>query len=502
MRLLLSGLLAATLFACATDAHEGSFDVVGDSEGKTDEVEVNPSSPNARPGARYMRKRPIAALEQVGALTPIMKTIWGRMRGYGQSEFSVAALLHVEEPNRYATFLPEEKAEFPQLWRLLEIDDAIDLTATGEFPALPTIVELRRPEAMTLDTSARVSIADLPSNLQTIARRVLKPTTVPPDTISFAEVLTALDAYQQYTSAEYFHFGPLLRATERAQLAPASFPHLDVKSAIETTTEIPLGTSTVAIARTSRKTCDRQYGGALVSGEVGVRFTIPLTQTAAITWTPLNATGRLFDRGQWSREQTVLSRFANDQQFVPMTYPGPDAAPRGLAIVEAWENGTRLAQQLVVLPASENVGGQGLAIREAGNANFTCLPFDDAYDDSISLYDVLRLPPGRYPVPSGTYGTSTLNVYGLGVMRLDVSPKQFWAVAKPSPSSAVYGQCWSLTELGPRNMVTGASGAGPGFRLQFQTSGVYFNESSYGVCASGTNSGGSLVTTLTEASRL
>jgi hypothetical protein len=495
MKLLVTALLAPMLLACASDPNDDRPDTVVD-DGKADGVELDVSSPNARPGARFLKKRSVAQLHALGALTPVLAAIVQRMAGYGQTDLSVVGLLFVEDPNRYATFLPEEKAAFPDLWKLLEIDDAIDLNAASDFPSLPSLVEVRRPEPGTLDTAARVSITALPPALQTVARRVIKPATVPPETISYAETVTALVAFQQYTSAEYFHFGPLLRATERALVTPATFPHLDVVAPIEMTAQASVGPVAVAFERKSSKRCQAQFATTTVTGDISYRLTIP-TGTS-VTWTPLDAAGVL-------STEVLTAANATNRTFESPPYYGTGPAPRGRAIVEAWQGGARIAQQLVVVPMSEKLFGDGLAVRDAGNSGFACLPFDDAYDadDSDSLSNVMRLPPGRYPVPAGSYGIATLNVYGLGVMRLDVSQKPFWTVQKPSPTSSITNTCWTLTELGPRNMVTGAAGAGPGFRLNFQTSGVFFAEVSYGVCAGGANSGGgSLVTTLTEAGRL
>ena len=482
------GFFAIGLLSCATSAQEEDLPSGPDGTGKADGVELGVMSPNARPGARYMAVRSVEALRRVGALPPLLDGIVRRIAAFEPRPFGVQALLFAEQASRYATFLPEERAAFPQLWQLLEIDDSIDLMAPGAFPGLDELVKIRRPEAAALNTSARVNIAQLPVVLQDTARRVIKQPGADPNSIAFSEVTRALDEYQSYTSNEYFRFGTLLRTIEGALTSPASFPHLEYLGDPAQTATVALDGAAVVMQRSVQESCDRQYQAAGVNTSVVVSFTIP--NGTLITWTPLSSGAHLFPSGSSYQEQFSLPSLAST------TFRVAGGQPHALAIVEAWQGGAQVAQQLAVIPSNETVGGEGLAI--AQNGQFKCLPFADQAGATDSLPDVGRLPPGRYPVPAGTYGPAVLNLFGLGVMRLDLGGRSFWQIQKPTPSSSVSKMCWELTALGPRNMVTDASGPGPGFRHEYQSGKIYFHEQSYGICSGY----GTLAATLTESDRL
>jgi hypothetical protein len=462
---------------------------VGKADSPDGMVRTGVSSVNARAGARYVAKRPVDALQTVGALTPLLKSILQRIASLGRPEFGVDALLFAEDPARYATFLPDERNAFPLLWRLLEVDDSLDVDPPGSFPLLGNLVTSVQPDPGKLDPEARVAITSLPTTLQTLAYRVVKSPGVPGDTVAFAEVVSALDNYKDYTSAEYFLFGVLLRAIEAALITPSQFPHLEYSNDPTQSADISVGAAKVTVSRVvAQEACGTLYNGASITTAVTLQFSIP--SDGKLTWTPLSDSFLSTSNGGTT---SVVSPGASSYGIT-----GKDG--RALALIELWQGGSRVAQQIAALPTSEVVGGESLAIVK--NGAFQCLPFDAQFRDpshySGDLAEVVRLPPGRYQFPAGTYGNAVLNLYGMGVMRLDVESKSFWESQGPTPGTAVYEHCWELTALGPINMVTGASGAGPGFRFQFASGKIYFAEASYGVCFNG----GALAATLTPSGRL
>jgi hypothetical protein len=449
------------------------------------------ASPNADPTARYLSQRSAAALREVGALDPLLDTIVRRIAAYGAGPFGVEALRFAEDPVRYNTFLPQERAAFPQLWALLELDPGLDLEAESAIASLEELATEVEPEPERLDDQARVAIADLPEVLQEVAWRVFKAPGAPADTIAYAEVFTALAEYDRYVSAEYFRFGALLRAIEGELVTPAGFPHLAILGDLEQEVTLEVGGAQLHVSRSVlRKSCDSRYHPARVETQVTLSYDLP--PDTFLTWTPLTGAGALFPRRQSSwgsdREINVLPASTDKLRLLGHS--------RAAALVEAWQGGVRQAQAVVVLPGDERRYGEGRAIVEGGE--FNCLPFEDALDETDSLSNVIRLAPGSYPVPAGSYGAAQLQIYGRGVMRLDVGAKIFWAVQEPTPTSSVQRYCWGLTSLGPTNRVTGASGAGPGFRFEYATNEIYFDEESYGICFGD----GQLVATLTAADRL
>lgn len=459
-------------------------------------VRKNVPSANAKPGARYMESRSFAALAQIGAVTDVQKAVVARLSAYGRSEFGIDALLFGEEPARFATFVPEEKAAFASLWALLEIDPAIDVDAKPSFPALASLVAKQTPETQKYDEASRVPIVALPGVLQDVARRIVKVPGADPATVSFAEVTAALNDYAVYTSGEYFRFDALLRALEAHAAKPGSFPHLAVSSSPDGVADVAVGPGSLHLTRTTTRACDTQYRAAAVSTKTAITATAPADVT--LTWTPITKEGALARSNSsygYGQNLAVVPRDATAAYPLKVSNGG-----RAAAIVEAFRAGARIAQTIVVLTGDEAVSGEGLAIAEGGA--FLCRPFEDLADVTTSLSDVVRVPPGRYAVPTPTYGNATLALYGLGVMRLDVGGKSFWKTEKPSPSSPSPRMCWELTSLGPRNDVTGASGAGPGFHFDFKTSKIYFANESYGICPYSGPITGTLVATLDPGTRL
>jgi hypothetical protein len=481
-------------FGCSSPTAEDDGSAV--QEAAATGVRKNVVSTHARPGAEYMESRSFPALVEIGAATPVQKTIMARLAAYGRKELAVDTLLFAEEPARFATFLPEEQAAFDGLWALLEIGPAVDVDTPPSFPALASLVTTQRPETARYDETTRVPITALPAVLQAVARRVVKTPSADPATVSFDEVTKALANYAVYTSGEYFRFDALLRAIEAHGAKPSSFPHLAIAASPDGAVDIAVGPGALHVARTTTKACDTQFRGAGVSTKTTITATAPAD--VKLTWTPITKEGTL------ARANSSYG-YGRDLAVVPMdataAYPlKVGGGGRAAAIVEAFRAGARVAQTVVVLTGDEGVGGEGLAIAEGGA--FVCTPFADAADVTTSLPDVVRVPPGRYTIPTPTYGDATLALYGLGVMRLDVGGKSFWKTEKPSPTSPSPQICWALTSLGPRNDVTGASGAGPGFGFEFGSSKVYFAEQSYGICSYGRPIGGTLVATLTAAGRL
>lgn len=487
---------AAFAFGCASPAADDDAEGSEVQEAAATGTRKNVPSAHARPGARYMESRSFAALVQIGAVTPIQKAVVARLAAYGHGELGIDALLFAEDPSRFPTFLPEEQAAFDSLWALLEIAPAIDVDASPSFAPLATLVTKQTPETVRYDETSRVVITTLPAVLQDVARRVVKTPAADPATISFTEVTNALANYAVYTSGEYFRFDALLRALEARAAKPTSFPHLAISASPDGTADVAVGPGSLHLARTTTKACDSQYRGASVATQTSIVATAPAD--VKLTWTPITKEGTL---------ARANSSYGYGQNLGVVPTDATAAHPlkvgnggRAAAIVEAFRGVMRVGQALVVLTGDESVGGEGLAVAEAGV--FTCTPFADAADVTTSLSDVVRIPPGRYTIPTPTYGDATLALYGLGVMRLDVGGKSFWKTEKPSPTSSSPRMCWELTSLGPRNDVTGASGAGPGFGFEFKSNKVHFAAESYGICSYNTATGGTLATTLTAASRL
>jgi len=448
------------------------------------------ASANASASAVYMEKRSEDALRKAGAFSAIHEQVLTRLHAYGQASFGVDALLFGEAPTRWATFLPAEQAAFPDLWKLLEISAPAALTSPGAFPLLADLVKKSDGMApLHLDLDARTAIASLATTLQPAATHIVKTPGAPAGTISYAEVIAAMASSTSYPSSEYFYFGTILRAIESLAVTPATFPHFELLGDPAQSQTINLAGAVVTVARTFSSSCgSNSYSpDTTLSTAVALQATLPAN--VKLTWTPLTADAALNTGGSYPTTVEVLTSSAGNLSTA-------GNKPWGVAIVEAWQSGKRLAQEIVRTPGHEARSAKRYGI--AKNGKLTCLPTDSEMTTSSSFSNVLRLPPGRYSVPAGSYGSATLDIFGLGLADLQVGGQSFWSTVDPDAYYTVSDQCWDLTSLGPQNMVTCGSGAGPGFRLDLDTGKVHFGETSYGVCSSG----GTLVATLKDTDRL
>ncbi|WP_437281101.1 hypothetical protein WME90_11255 [Sorangium sp. So ce375] len=456
------------------------------------DVRDDVTSSNAREGAVYLRSRKLAPLRKVGALSALHEQILTRLRGFGYPGLSAEGLLYAEAPGRYDTFLPEEKALFPELWSLLEIAAPSELTAHDGLRSIRELaVERLDVSPVRLDLTARFTIEELPTEVRESARRVLKTAGAPSGTLAFGEVVTALDNPGLYTVNEYESFPKLMRAIERRALTPATIPHFEIVSDLEAPVALPVGDAAVRVERTvARQSCDFVLTNTTeIATKVTLRFDVP--EGSLLVWTPLSADAVLFDRRELdATEYQVLPD--RSVSALRVSYSGTAAA---VALVELWRDGVRAAQRVVHVAGDELLSAEGRAL--VRNGEILCAPWDESWDKYVSPSRSWRLPPGTYPVPAGTYGTAFLDVFGVGVFRLRIGTQAFWHLERAGSASAL-NQCWSLTSGGPYNLVTCTRGEGPGLRLEHEDGRMFFGEFSTTTCAGG---GGTLVATLTAADR-
>jgi hypothetical protein len=437
-----------------------------------------------------MNLRSETALRSAGAFSATEESVLTRIHGYSSAPifFGVDMLLFAEDPSRWSTFTTQEQASFPQLWQSLQVTAPSDLTQPGAFlPFASLIAQHDQMAPLRLDVNARTQISLLPSVLQPVADHIIKTPGAAAGTISFAEVTTALKNYASYPSSEYFYYGPLLRQIEALAVTPATFPNLEILGPIGQTQTIGVGSAGITITRTQSKAAcvpTSFDNNTTIASSVGLSLTVPSGTT--LVWVPLTASTGLSNT--WLTNQLV---FTSDTPG--LTSSGAPSNPWEVAIAEAWVAGQRTAQVVVRLPNAESVIKLRYAIVQSGS--FLCRPTDSEVSDTHDLESYMILPPGRYAIPAGSYGSATLDLFGLNLYKLSILAQPFWSA--PDKYSPGYSLCWDLTTLGPENAATCTGGAGPGFRLTDATGDVYFDETSYGICTSG----GTDVVRLTEASR-
>jgi hypothetical protein len=453
------------------------------------------SSPNASATAVYVSTRLETALRSAGAFSATEESVLTRVHGYaGAPAFGVDMLLFAEAASRWPTFTAQEQATFPHLWQLLQVATPSEATQPGAFPSLASLIAQHDQMApLRLDVNARTQISLLPSVLQPVADHVLKTAGAPAGTISFAEVRTALASYANYPSSEYFRFGALLRAIEALAVTPATFPNLEILGPIDQTQTINVGSAAISIARKRTKaSCVPNTFDDYGTIQSGVTLSLTVPSGTTLVWVPLTANVGL-------SSTSVSNQYVFTSGASALTSSGAAGNPWEVAIAEAWQAGQRTAQVVVRVPNGETVSKLRYAIVQ--NGQFLCRPTDQEASATHDLASFMTLPPGRYVVPAGSYGSATLDLFGLNLYKLTVLTQSFWDA--PDQYYVSYWMCWDLTSLGPTNDATCGGGAGPGFRLVDATGDVYFDEQSYGICPSGGTSGGggTKIITLTEASR-
>jgi hypothetical protein len=176
--LLASLLFTSSITACMSD-DDGIWMPPGSSGGKADGVQILKAadipSQYVQAGKHYLTGRRIDTLEQVGALTGTEDMLAKRADGIianlpANGRIEAAELVRMENAQIFATLFPDEQAALPKLWPLLLAPTpnagAVD-TPTNN---LTFTEQVTQPGGLTEPASLQIST--LPTELQTVARRV------------------------------------------------------------------------------------------------------------------------------------------------------------------------------------------------------------------------------------------------------------------------------------------------------------------------------------------
>lgn len=176
--LLASLLFTSSITACMSD-DDGIWMPPGSSGGKADGVQILKAadipSQYVQSGKHYLTGRRIDTLEAVGALEGVDDMLAKRADGIianlpANGRLEAAELVRMENPQIFATLFPDEQAALPDLWPML-LAPTPNAGAVGVPTNNLTVTEqVTQPGGLTEPTS--IQIATLPTELQTVARRV------------------------------------------------------------------------------------------------------------------------------------------------------------------------------------------------------------------------------------------------------------------------------------------------------------------------------------------
>jgi hypothetical protein len=191
--------------ACGTDGGDpGSTQVPAD--GKADYLP--PGSVGSQfvdPARTYLPRRAISPLVEVGGLPALAEDVARRVDGIIANQpadgyLDANELVRAEQPDRWPAFFDDEQAEFPRLWGLLEVPEAIGPEPVRP-PAIDPVEDLVPPGELVFPV---LQVAELRAEWQTVARRLerLHDEDGAPETVSYADVTAALESPAAFTLAE------------------------------------------------------------------------------------------------------------------------------------------------------------------------------------------------------------------------------------------------------------------------------------------------------------
>jgi hypothetical protein len=414
------------------------------------------SSPNANKNATYLSARRIDSLTTVGAMTKAQSGLAERVDGIianqpADGRFSVAELLQIEKPGFIETLFPEERAELPALWALLETSNAAPANVSPSPPMTVAGKDVSTPAGAPIEP-ASLKIDSLPANLQQSSTRLELTHDSDGDasTVTKDDLNAAIAAPGPYTPADVAAFESVLdlfvaRATSTLSAVvevPAPFT--------TSTTLASFGAASLSLSETldyrETRGCTAFSGGG---GSCGLSVAV----SGHHTWSANLAVG--------ANQQAIVLDETSDQERVVAggTIDFPTAGP---VTVEIWSGGSRLGSWRANVPVlgkvDENVDLSKFAdYTFIANGAPLVRSVDSAKTDSRSWYNVhfgnesstsysasftydqaarpasgavdasalatlatpaLPITPGRYEVSAGAAGLIDVDLYPGGVVRV------------------------------------------------------------------------------------
>jgi hypothetical protein len=159
-----------SLPACAQSASDEASTSSELTENPTPVPGAQINSPSVNPEKMYWGARTIQILVDVGYLTADEAAVAKRADGIiasgtANGAIGVQELAMLESPAHIGTLFPQERAVIPKLWKILEIDDAANITPPG--PQIPTTIH----DTISV-TPFALAITSLPASSQSLAKRI------------------------------------------------------------------------------------------------------------------------------------------------------------------------------------------------------------------------------------------------------------------------------------------------------------------------------------------
>lgn len=425
------------------------------------------ASPNVDPSATYLSVRRIDTLEAVGAIPGELGALARRVDGIIASQpadgrVSVSELLQIEKPGFIETLFPEERAQLPALWKLLETTD--DPATPVTLPALVTVdaVDVSTPAGSPIEP-ASLDIASLPARLQRTAQRLelTQDSDSDPTTITKADIAAAIASPGPYTPAEIEDMKTILELfLERAGTSLAA--RVRVPEPVSTTATLATwGGATLGFVQ--RLEYSEQRGHTRFEGSPDGSLSVWI-EARLVREAPVTLAG--------DQKLVVLDETRETESVV--TNNGTLKTEGGVSTIEVWSGGVRTGIFRAELPAIATVDEKTDLSRYADYAfvtpsgatlirNVASATVQRSFSSTTwwaqFTYDTATRPPsGRVdaealeklatPKPPVAPGRYEVDVPTVGTMQIDLYPEGVMKVTRPGwePQRArLY--VWSHTKL-------------------------------------------------------
>jgi hypothetical protein len=408
------------------------------------------ASPNVDASATYLSVRRIDTLQAVGAIPGQLGALARRVDGIIASQpadgrVSVSELLQIEKPGFIETLFPEERAQLPALWKLLETTD--DPATPVTLPALVTmdVVDVSTPAGSPIEPES-LDIASLPARLQRTAQRLelTQDSDSDPTTITKADIAAAIASPGPYTPAEIKDLETILEIfLERAGTSLAA--RVQVPEPVSTTATLATwGGATLGFAQRIEYSEQRRHTrfGSSTDGALDVRIEARLVREARITLAG-------------DQKLVVLDETRETESVV--TGGTTLKTEGGVSTIEVWSGGVRTGIFRAELPAIATVDEKtdlsryadyafvtpsgATLIRNVASATVQRSSSSTTWSAQFT-YDTATRPPSggvdtqalgmiatpKAPVTPGRY---EVDVPTIGKMQIDLYPEGVMKVTRP-----------------------------------------------------------------------